>query len=64
MDLPDSRQADTEIVSETLAGLASVFELAYASWRERLLDQSSDGVPWADLTGNSLYQEFLAFVSD
>ncbi len=58
-------QADTakiEITREALSRLSSRFELAYASWRERLLDQSWDGVPWAEANGEGLFQEFLSAI--
>ena len=60
------RQADIQecmMTREALAGLSIVFERAYASWRERLLDQSWDGVLWAEGNGEFLLQEFVDLAS-
>lgn len=44
------------VTSETI--VRSAFEMAYQRWRDRLCEQDLNGMPWADATGDDLFQEF------
>jgi hypothetical protein len=54
--------SDKEVLSRLLDRLWPTFQGAYQTWRDQLCDDDAQGIPWAQASGDYLFQIFEEMV--